>query len=288
MSVVCLQMVDAVASGVMYSHHPFNVRDDNLLISAVWGLGPYAVDGVITPDTYRVAKTADLAILDLQVSRKTVQLVPKPGAGLQEIPVPPELQDQPCLSPAQIKVLAGYGVKLEEHYHCPQDVEWALDQAGRLLVLQSRPLRPAGPHRQGAARHPGGARLSRAGGGRRRRLPRRGMRPGLPGPRGRGSARFPRRRGVGGPAFFPQICHGDAQGPGHRHRFRQHLRPHGFAVPGIFPSHPPGYPGGHPDHCPGPDRHGGRLHLPHLSGAGAGIAGAPAGPGIPPQGHPGL
>ena len=56
MSVVCLQMVDAVASGVMYSHHPFNVRDDNLLISAVWGLGPYAVDGVITPDTYRVAK----------------------------------------------------------------------------------------------------------------------------------------------------------------------------------------------------------------------------------------
>ena len=64
MSVVCLQMVDAVASGVMYSHHPFNVRDDNLLISAVWGLGPYAVDGVITPDTYRVAKTGDFPILD--------------------------------------------------------------------------------------------------------------------------------------------------------------------------------------------------------------------------------
>ena len=39
MSVVCLQMVDAVASGVMYSHHPFNVRDDNLLISARLGLG---------------------------------------------------------------------------------------------------------------------------------------------------------------------------------------------------------------------------------------------------------
>ncbi len=71
MSVVCLQMVEAVASGVMYSHHPFNVRDDNLLISAVWGLGPYAVDGVITPDTYRVARTNDLAILDQQVSRKT-------------------------------------------------------------------------------------------------------------------------------------------------------------------------------------------------------------------------
>jgi pyruvate,water dikinase len=140
MSVVCLQMVDAVASGVMYSHHPFNLRDDNLLISAVWGLGPYAVDGVITPDTYRVAKTEDFPILDRTVSHKAVQLVAKPEAGLHEIPVPPEQQDQPCLSPEQIKVLAAYGVKLEEHYHCPQDVEWALDRHGRLIVLQSRPL----------------------------------------------------------------------------------------------------------------------------------------------------
>jgi pyruvate, water dikinase len=140
MSVVCLQMVDAVASGVMYSHHPFNVRDDNILISAVWGLGPYAVDGVITPDTYRVAKTGGFDILDMKVSRKAVQLVAKSEAGLEEIPVPPEMQDQPCLSPDQIRGLAGYGVRLEEHYHGPQDVEWALDQAGRLLVLQSRPL----------------------------------------------------------------------------------------------------------------------------------------------------
>jgi pyruvate,water dikinase len=52
----------------------------------------------------------------------------------------PRAQDQPCLSPDQIKVLAGYGVRLEEHYHGPQDVEWALDQGGRLMVLQSRPL----------------------------------------------------------------------------------------------------------------------------------------------------
>ncbi len=63
MSVVCLQMVEAVASGVMYSHHPYNATDNNVIISAVWGLGPYAVDGVITPDTYRVGKAPDLPIL---------------------------------------------------------------------------------------------------------------------------------------------------------------------------------------------------------------------------------
>jgi pyruvate,water dikinase len=145
MSVVCLQMVDAVASGVMYSHHPFNIRDDNLLISAVWGLGPYAVDGVITPDTYRVAKATDFPILGLKVAHKPVQLVARPEAGLHEIPVPPARQDQPCLTPEQIKVLASYGVRLQEHYQGPQDVEWALDRSGRLLVLQSRPLRLQAP-----------------------------------------------------------------------------------------------------------------------------------------------
>ena len=144
MSVVCLKMVDAAASGVMYSHHPFNVRDDNLLISAVWGLGPYAVDGVITPDTYRVAK-ADLTIVNQKISHKPVQLLANPDAGLTEIPVPPPDQDKPCLSDEQIKMLAGYGVALEEHYRGPQDVEWALDQQGRVMVLQSRPLRLQAP-----------------------------------------------------------------------------------------------------------------------------------------------
>lgn len=141
MSVVCLQMVEAVASGVMYSHHPFNAAANDIIISAVWGLGPYAVDGVITPDTYRVGKAPELPILEMEVSVKPVQLVANPDEGLQEIPVPAALQDRPCLNPEQIKALAGYGIRLEEHYRGPQDVEWALDRDGRLLVLQSRPLR---------------------------------------------------------------------------------------------------------------------------------------------------
>ena len=145
MSVACLEMVESVASGVMYSRHPFNIMEDQILISAVWGLGPYAVEGVITPDTYRVAKDESLSILKTEVAHKSVQLVSSPEGGLQEIPVPPELQDKPCLSPEQIKVLAAYARKLEEHYRAPQDVEWALDRQGRVLVLQSRPLRLQAP-----------------------------------------------------------------------------------------------------------------------------------------------
>jgi pyruvate, water dikinase len=145
MSVVCLQMVDSVASGVLYTRHPFNIMDDSLLISAVWGLGPYAVDGVITPDTYRVAKDSRQTVLERLIAHKPVQLVAKAAAGLEEIPVPPAQQDRACLTEEQIQTLAGYGVKLEEHYRGPQDVEWALDTDGRLLLLQSRPLRFQAP-----------------------------------------------------------------------------------------------------------------------------------------------
>jgi pyruvate,water dikinase len=141
MSVACLEMVDSRASGVMYSRHPFDPAQDRVIITAVWGLGPYAVDGKITPDTYAVAKDDGLRVVDRRVAHKAVQLMVNPEGGLVEIPVPAEMRGEPCLSQDQIRQLARYALALEAHFGCPQDIEWALDGAGRLLVLQSRPLR---------------------------------------------------------------------------------------------------------------------------------------------------
>ncbi len=141
MSVACLQMVDAKASGVMYSRHPVRILEDNIIINAVWGLGPYVVEGILTPDTYIVAKDADFTILSTQVMPKPVQLVNNPTGGVEERPVPPENQEAPCLTPEQMQTLASYALQLEKHYGVPQDIEWALDQEDRLLILQSRPLR---------------------------------------------------------------------------------------------------------------------------------------------------
>ena len=140
MSVACLGMVESVASGVIYTHHPYNLLEDNLIISAVWGLGPYAVEGVITPDSYTVDKKNPDQILVTAISHKPVQLVSRPEKGLTEVPVTEEKQDIPCLSPNQVSTLADYALKLEQHYHGPQDIEWALDDENHLLVLQSRPL----------------------------------------------------------------------------------------------------------------------------------------------------
>ena len=119
----------------------FHPGEDNVLITAVWGLGPYAVDGVITPDTYTMARAEDHALLELKTSHKPSQLASNPEGGLVDLAVPPHMQDMACLSEEQAKLLAGYVLKIEGHYGCPQDVEWALDTAGRILILQARPLR---------------------------------------------------------------------------------------------------------------------------------------------------
>ena len=139
MSVACLEMIASVASGVMYTRHPFNAHDDRVLLNAVWGLGPYAVDGIVTPDSQSLVR-GSLLPQDVRIAEKPVQLVCGAGGTLVEQPVPEALRGKPCLTPEQSRTLARYALKLEEHYGTAQDIEWALTPGGRLLILQSRPL----------------------------------------------------------------------------------------------------------------------------------------------------
>jgi pyruvate,water dikinase len=145
MAVACLKMVDSRASGVLYTRHPYDITNEHILINAVWGLGPYAVDGVVSPDAYTVSKDDRLEILEKSVSCKPVQLLLNQTGGVEEREVAPDRQNVACLSDEQIRQLAGYGTALEKHYKCPQDVEWALDPKGTLLILQSRPLKIQSP-----------------------------------------------------------------------------------------------------------------------------------------------
>jgi len=52
-----------------------------------------------------------------------------------------EKQSAPAVSPEQLRELGQYALRLEEHFGCPQDVEWAIDSQGKVHILQSRPLR---------------------------------------------------------------------------------------------------------------------------------------------------
>src|SRR5262249_47369938 len=60
-------------------------------------------------------------------------------AGTALAPVPPELQDRPVLTVAEVAQLTDLGRRVAAHFRSPQDIEWAL-ATGRLYLVQSRPI----------------------------------------------------------------------------------------------------------------------------------------------------
>ncbi len=143
MSVLVLTMVRSRASGVLYTIDPNSGHSDDLLVSAAWGLGVSVVDGSMDVDFWRVRR-GDGSVVDERIAHKASEFTVLPQGGIVSRPVAPELRDRPCLTAEQIGILTDYGLRLEAHYGMPQDVEWALDDDGRLFIIQSRPLMRAG------------------------------------------------------------------------------------------------------------------------------------------------
>ena len=140
MSVACIQMIEAKASGVMYTVDPNAPQHEVMMISAVWGLGVSLVDGSAAADFYQVHKTTRQIDIE-EVVRKEVLVRSDPEQGLKQEAVAHYLKDKACLTHSQIQMLVHYGFKLEAHYKIPLDIEWAIDQDNRLFILQARPLR---------------------------------------------------------------------------------------------------------------------------------------------------
>lgn len=113
MAVVVQRMVEAEKAGVIFTVDPVRRRRDRMIVEAVFGLGEQVVSGEMTPDHY---------------------VVDREGAVKREV-----LASRGVLSGEELRELAALGRRLEEHFGCPQDIEWAL-AGGRLYLLQSRPV----------------------------------------------------------------------------------------------------------------------------------------------------
>jgi pyruvate, water dikinase len=139
MCVAGITMIDSQASGVMYTVEPTRPDSGLLKVSSIWGLGEHLVSGEASPDEFYVAKRTG-AITNRAIGRKKEKLINLPGGGTQLVEVPEEENTQASLTDAAVQTLAKYGMKLEDYFQAPQDVEWALDRQGKLFILQSRPL----------------------------------------------------------------------------------------------------------------------------------------------------
>ncbi len=144
MSVGCIIMVDAMASGVMYSSDPNDLDKDVVIISANWGLGKTVVDGYVEADHYVVGKGETFEVLEKKIGKKHMAAVSLDIAGVGDVSVPDEKQRQQCLSDEQITELAHQAALIENYMKKPQDIEWAINNKGNIFMLQTRPLRVSG------------------------------------------------------------------------------------------------------------------------------------------------
>jgi len=139
---VVQNMVNARSAGVMFTLNPLNGDLSRVVIEGSWGLGESVVSGAVTPDKIIVDKVL-LEVNERSVSCKNIECVHDPEkGGVAHLEVALDLQNKLCLDDAEIKELVMLGKRIEEHYGCAQDIEWAIDRdftfPNNIFILQSR------------------------------------------------------------------------------------------------------------------------------------------------------
>ncbi len=140
MAVGVLRMVNAKAGGVIYSKNPNDPERENIIISAIRGIGKLIVDGTVTPETYVISRFPEMKILEKMPGKQKKMLICKEEGDLEEIPLP-DRSSQFALNEKEIIYLANTALQVENYYGSPQDIEWAIDEDGTIFILQARPLR---------------------------------------------------------------------------------------------------------------------------------------------------
>ncbi len=117
MAVLVLPMIHPLTSGVIYTLDPStSAAAASMGVYAVAGRAKGLVDGSRIPEKYHLPREETVI------------------SGQQS-----ELPDNPLVNKSKLQQLKNWSLQLEAYFGCPQDVEWALDENG-LIILQSRRL----------------------------------------------------------------------------------------------------------------------------------------------------
>ncbi len=149
MCVGVMTMVDASVGGVVYTRNPLDIRDDRIYIHAAWGLPKSVVDGTIDTDLYIVDRNGTPALVDKEIAFKETQYVCYPQEGVCRLELVEGQRTSACLSDFQALEIARHALAIETYFGEAQDIEWAVEADGTLVILQSRPLQETASNRAG-------------------------------------------------------------------------------------------------------------------------------------------
>lgn len=165
LAVVIQKMVESEKAGVLFTVNPINRNPDEMQINASYGLGESVVSGKVTADSYLCDKQGK--IKSCQIGSKETQIIYADTQGTaatanaqctpddvitsdaqkttgdtadtKEVAVSEKMQKARCLNDEEIAVLCAEAVRIEKHYGCPMDIEWAI-AGGSVYILQARAI----------------------------------------------------------------------------------------------------------------------------------------------------
>lgn len=165
LAVVIQKMVESEKAGVLFTVNPINRNPDEMQINASYGLGESVVSGKVTADSYLCDKQGK--VKSCQIGSKETQIIyadtqgtaapanaqctpddvitsdaqktPGDTAATKEVAVSEKMQKARCLNDEEIAVLCAEAVRIEKHYGCPMDIEWAI-AGGSVYILQARAI----------------------------------------------------------------------------------------------------------------------------------------------------
>lgn len=138
LAVVVQRMVEAEVAGVLFTANPLTGKRLESVINANPGLGEAVVSGVSNPDHF-VVHSATGEIVERLLGDKQVVVQGASRGGTHTF-ITGGFPEHSCLSDEQIRALAALGARVEAWYGTPQDIEWAIDAAGQIALLQARPI----------------------------------------------------------------------------------------------------------------------------------------------------
>jgi len=137
MCVGFLEMVEARAGGVVYTRDPLSENVDAVLINACWGRPKSVVDGSVVADSFVVDRST-LAQRSRDIAVKRIRMHGGRAGGMVMDRVPDEMASQPSLTEPQVTELTRTCLRIEDQFGYPQDIEFAVDEAGAIAYLQAR------------------------------------------------------------------------------------------------------------------------------------------------------
>jgi rifampicin phosphotransferase len=137
MAVIVQQMIEAEASGVLFTLNPITGNRDEMLINSTWGLGDGLVAGAVDADTFILGSSGN--ILSSRIGEKDRITVPGVTGGTELRDTPADRRSEASLSNAELTLLHRLAMQMQEYRKMPLDIEFAAAK-GTLYLLQSRPI----------------------------------------------------------------------------------------------------------------------------------------------------